>query len=74
MSRPARIHATKVVIVFADVTYKGWEYKVFPNGTVEKWIMGDENVDGCWTWMSDCETGYDEIRAAGLKVLSEYNG
>lgn len=65
-----KIRATKIVTVFAEVYYNGWDYKVWPDGTVEKWAVGDENVDGYWAWMSDCDTGYDEIRAAGLEVLT----
>lgn len=63
------LHAEKVVNVFAAVTYNGWDYRVWPSGAVEKWMVGDDNVDGTWWWMSDCDSGYDEIKKAGLEVL-----
>lgn len=63
------ISAKKVVVVYADVTYNGWDYKVYPSGVVEKWAVSDDNVDGFWSWMSEYDNGYDEIKAAGLEVL-----
>ena len=44
---------------------------MFPNGHVEKWAVTDDNVDGFWSYMSEFDNGYDEIKAAGLAVLKE---
>jgi hypothetical protein len=65
------INARKVVTLYAEVSYNGWEYKVTPSGTVLVWAVGDSHEDGYWTWMSNCDTGYDEIKQAGLAVLQE---
>ena len=65
-----KISATKVVSVFADVIYNGWEYEVFPNGVVRKWEVTEENQGGHMTFMSESDDGYDEIKAAGLNVLN----
>ena len=64
-----RVFAKKVVITFAEVTFNGCDYKVWENGAVEKWVVSDDNVDGFWSCMSDCDYGYDEIKEAGLQVL-----
>jgi hypothetical protein len=66
-----KISAKKVVSVFADVTYNGWDYRVYPNGLVMIWETNDDNQNGDYTWMSEADDGYEEIKAAGLKVLNE---
>lgn len=66
-----KIHAKKVVVIYADVTYNGWDYKVWPDGQVDKWAVDDENQNGHWAWMSEYDNGYDEIRQAGLTVLEQ---
>ena len=66
-----KIYAEKNVVVFASVTFNGWDFKVWPDGTVEKWVVNDDNFDGFWSWMSEYDSGYDEIKAAGLEVLIE---
>lgn len=63
------IYAEKVVVIYAQVCYNGWDYKVWPDGQVEQWVVNDDNIEGFWSWMSDCDNGYDEIKKAGLAVL-----
>lgn len=58
-----KIRAEKREVVYADVVYNGWDYKVYPDGTVMKWEVWD------YVHMSECDDGYDEIKAAGLDVL-----
>jgi hypothetical protein len=41
---------------------------VYPDGTVVKEV-NDYNGNGHYAQMSECEDGYNEIRAAGLEVL-----
>lgn len=66
-----KITAEKVVVTYAEVRYNGWDYKVWPNHNVEKWVVTDDNVDGYWSLMSPYDDGYEEIVKAGLEVLRE---
>ena len=69
MKKP--ISAKKVEVVYAEVSCNGWDFRVHPNGVVEEWIVDDENYNGYWSCMSDCEDCYDEIKKAGLAVLGD---
>ena len=66
------IKATKKIITYAEVTVPGaWcDFRVWPNGKVEFWNVGDENINGYWDDYSSCEDDYDEIKSAGLAALS----
>lgn len=64
-----KISAKKVVTVYAEVTYNGCDYRVWPNGVVERWEPNEWNTRYDWYYFSDCKHGYDEIKAAGLRCL-----
>lgn len=61
-----KARAKKVIVIYADVTYNGCDYKVWPDGQVEHWAP-----NGDWAWMSEYDNGYDEIRQAGMTVLEQ---
>ena len=63
------IRAEKKEVVYAYVVGNGWDHRVYADGTVMKWAVDDDNVDGHYVRMSECEDGYDEILAAGLEAL-----
>lgn len=65
------IAARKVIVTYAEVCCNGWEYKVWPNHNVEKWVVTDDNVDGVWSWMSPYDDGYEDVLNAGLDVLND---
>jgi hypothetical protein len=69
--RDDEIEVRKVKVVYAEVTCYGWDFRVHPNSVVEEWIVDDENYNGYWSQMSDCEDCYDEIKKAGLAVLED---
>ena len=69
------ITATKKVITYAEVFVPGvWcDFRVWSNGKVEFWNTSDENVMGYWEDYCDSGDHYDEIKNAGLSVLTENN-
>jgi hypothetical protein len=62
------ICAEKKEIVYAYVTCNGWDHRVYPDGTVMIWDC--EEYGGDYVHMRGHEDGYDEIKAAGLRVLN----
>ena len=63
------IRAEKKEVVYAYVFYNDWDYRVYPDGTVMNWEVDAYSGNGHYVRLSECEDGYDEIKAAGLEVL-----
>ena len=63
------MQAKKYVSMYALVDHDFDQYKVYPNGYVEKWSVSDLNVDGTWIRQDESDATFLEVQAAGLGVL-----